>query len=203
MLTLGAMQHIRWVRGAASVMALLAFACSGGATSSSSSGSSGASGPPGSTAARCVGKPVEAYDVNDRESCVKQGSTWRDTARECEGTYFSVNCARVDSSTSPEETVRAACLDMPGCGYTEADGSITKPSGKCTGTKIPCKSLSDEDSCRSQSGCIFYSSTGCEPLNGYNYLDNVDCGGLNISQTVSFSVVRSACKRAKGCTWTD
>ena len=146
---------------------------------------------------------MEAYDVDDRESCVKQGSDWRDTDHSCRGTLFVVNCARADSTTGPEEVVRNACLDMPGCGYTETDGTITKPTGKCTGTKTPCKSLSDEASCRAQTGCFYYSSSGCEPLNGYNYLDNVDCANLNISQSVSFTVVRSACKRAKGCTWTD
>ena len=91
---------------------------------------------------------------------------------------------------------------MPGCGWTEADGTITKPTGRCEGTKTPCAAYSDSDSCRSQTGCSFLAGD-CENKSGSNYLDNADCGSLQIGNSVSFSVVRSACQRAKGCTWVD
>lgn len=95
------------------------------------------------------------------------------------------------------------CLDMPGCGFTEADGSITTPAGHCEGTKTPCSALSGKDGCNSQTGCFYFMSSGCEAQNGFDWLDNAGCSNLQISSTVSFSVVGSACQRAKGCAWIE
>lgn len=170
--------------------------CSASSSTVGSSGASGAGPAPGGGPARCVGKAVGAYRMRDRDSCTLQGSTWDNVNLECRGTTFPVSCDR--------PSAKAACLDVPGCGWTEDDGSVTKPSGQCEGTKTPCSSLSkDRDTCVSQTGCSYFSSTGCESKNGFSYLDNVDCGNLQISETVSFSVVRSACQRAKGCTWVE
>jgi hypothetical protein len=171
-------------------------------TGPAGSGSSPEGTPAGTTSARCVGRPVEAYKVRDSGSCSAQGSTWDNTNLECRGTSFVVNCARVEYAGRPEEAVRMACLDMPGCGFTEADGTVTKPSGRCEGTKIACSAFSQTD-CNSQPGCFYYSSEGCTVRNGKYYLDNSDCPSLQISDSVSFSVVKDACKRAKGCTWVE
>ena len=166
------------------------------------SGSSPEGTPAGSVSARCVGQPVEAYKVRDSSSCRAQGSEWDNTNLECRGTRFVVNCARAESSALPEAAVRTACLDMPGCGFTEADGTVTKPSGRCEGTKIACSKFSQAE-CNSQPGCFYYSSEGCTVRNGKYYLDNSDCPSLQISDSVSFSVVKDACQRAKGCTWVE
>lgn len=187
-------------------VAALVTACSSeGASSSgssppgSSSGSSGATPEVGS--ARCVGNAVDAYTLRDPESCRLQDSDWRQIDGKCRGTTFVASCARMDRYASPEELARKRCLDIPGCGFTESDGSITKPSGRCEGTKTPCGSLSDEASCRAQPGCSFSSSRGCEARNGIYYLDNADCPDLQISDSVSFSVVRGYCERVAGCRW--
>lgn len=140
--------------------------------------------------------------MGDSESCSLQGSTWRDNALECAGTSFTVNCARADSFSRPVEAKKIACLDMPGCGWTEDDGTVTKPTGRCEGTKTPCSALPQSE-CNSQPGCIYFSSSGCTVKNGRNYLDNMGCENLQIGNTVSFSVVRNACRRAKGCTWVE
>lgn len=101
-----------------------------------------------------------------------------------------MNCARGDQSFSslPDEAKKSACLDIIGCGWTEPDGSVTKPSGHCDGTKAKCSSFSTEDTCRKQPGCI---------------LNNVDWGSLNFGPTLSVSVARGQCKRTIGCTWTE
>ena len=140
--------------------------------------------------------------MRDRASCSAQGSDWNNTHLECRGTTFVVNCARVDSASRPEEAVRAACLDMPGCEFTETNGTLTKPTGRCEGTKTPCAKLPQSE-CTTQPGCFYYSSGGCTAKNGLYYLDNMDCSSLQIAKSVSFSVVKSACRRAKGCTWVD
>ncbi|MBK8213354.1 MAG: hypothetical protein IPK71_06330 [Myxococcales bacterium] len=182
--------------------ALLVSACTiTTVPSSGGEGDEGGEGPPSATAARCVGKPVEAYTMRDSASCANQGSTWSDTYLECRGTSFVVNCARADTSGRPEEAKKIMCLDMPGCGWTEPDGTVTKPSGRCEGTKTPCSAFSQTE-CRSQPGCTVESSS-CKARNGRYYLDNMGCENLQISNSVSFSVVRNACQRAKGCTWVE
>ena len=170
------------------------------ATGEPGSGGSGGSSPAGATAARCVGQPVEAYTIRDRDSCAAQGSTWDSSSLECRGTTFTVHCSRADESGLSPDGKRAMCLDMPGCGFTETDGSVTHPTGHCEGTKTPCSTL-DQATCVMQTGCIWYSSGGCSNLNGAQWLDNVGCAELQLSNTVSYSVVKSACERALGCAW--
>ncbi|MBS2014032.1 MAG: hypothetical protein JST00_14175 [Deltaproteobacteria bacterium] len=173
-------------------------------SSSSSSSSSASGGAPAAQggASRCVGKPVEAYTVDDATSCFLQGSTWDSRNLECRGTSFTVSCARVEGFERPEEAKKIACLDMPGCGWTESDGTVTKPSGRCEGTKTPCSAFT-EATCKSQVGCTVDTRSGCVAKNGSIYLENVGCENLQISNSVSFSVVRDACERAKGCTWVE
>lgn len=188
------------------VLAGVLAACSSTASGTGASGTTSASGAPGgSEESRCVGSPVEAYSVGDRETCRLQGSDWSDTTLSCDGTTFRVNCARGDESFSslPDEAKKSACLDIIGCGWTEPDGTVTKPSGRCDGTKTKCSSFATEETCRKQPGCIFYTSTKCSDLNSRQYLNNVDCGSLNFGPTLSVSVARSQCKRTIGCTWTD
>lgn len=157
-------------------------------------------GAPTGAAARCVGQAVEAYKVRDSASCLLQGSDWDSVNDECRGTVFSVHCSRADESGRSPDQIKSMCLDMPGCGWTENDGTVTHPTGHCEGTKIPCAGLA-EASCKEQSGCTYFSSSGCESTNGFTWLDNVDCSSLQIADDVSYSVVRSACQRAMGCTW--
>ncbi len=183
-------------------VALFVSACTVTTAPGGGTGEDGNGTPPTGSTARCVGKPVEAYTMRDRASCEAQGSDWGDTYLECRGTRSPVNCARTDGSSRPEEALRSACLDMPGCGFTEKDGTVTKPTGRCEGTKTPCSALQEAE-CNSQPGCFYYSTTKCTPRNGRYYLDNSDCANLQISNTVSFSVVRDACRRAKGCTWVE
>jgi hypothetical protein len=177
-------------------------ACSSGPEGAGGTSSSGGGTAPEATTARCVGKPVEAYTMRDSTSCSLQGAEWRRASLECGGTTFSVYCGRADTSSGPDEAKKSACLDMPGCGWTEDDGSITKPTGRCEGTKTACSAFSTSSECKAQPGCN-YLTGDCEKSNGFNYLDNSDCGSLQIGNSVSFSVVRSACERAKGCTWVD
>lgn len=188
----------------AGALAACSSTASGTGTSGTTSSASGA--PAGSEESRCVGTPVEAYSVGDRETCSLQGSDWVDTSLTCRGTTFRVNCARGDESFSslPDEAKKSACLDIIGCGWTEPDGTVTKPSGRCDGTKAKCSSFPTDEACRKQPGCIFYdSSGGCSDLNSRQYLNNVDCGSLNFGPRLSVSVARSQCKRTIGCTWTD
>jgi hypothetical protein len=159
------------------------------------------SGSSSSDSARCVGRPVEAYEMNDAESCLLQGAEWDDFYGDCRGTTFTVYCARAEEIDLPFDVQRQKCLDMPGCGWTEDDGSIRRPSGRCEGEKIPCHLLS-EDLCDSQPGCISLDA-GCEVLSSYTWLNNVGCENLQIADDVSYSVVRSACERAMGCSWVD
>ena len=144
--------------------------------------------------------------MRDRETCSLQGSDWNDFGLTCRGTTFRVSCARGDESfdSRPDEARKPACLDIIGCGWTEPDGTVTKPTGHCDGTKQKCSTFTADDTCRKQPGCLPGSSpTGCSDLNGKHYLDNVDCSSLNFSPTLSVSVARSQCKRTTGCTWTE
>lgn len=191
------------LRALASLVSLviLASACTITTGPTSTEGGEGVGPSPSEKTSRCVGKPVEAYTMRDSASCAKQGSTWSDTYLECRGTSFVVNCARADADSRPDEAKKIACLDMPGCGWTEPDGTVTKPSGRCEGSKTPCSAFSQTD-CRSQPGCTVESSS-CKVRNGRYYLDNMGCENLQISNSASFSVVRDACQRAKGCTWVE
>jgi hypothetical protein len=183
---------------------LAATGCSSTVTGTGTSGTSGTSGttPAGGAESRCVGKAIEAYKAGDRETCSRQGSDWNSTSLTCRGTTFVVNCARGDG-TGPDEAQKGECLDILGCSWTEPDGTIVAPSGHCDGTKQKCSTFATDETCRKQPGCIFYSSGGCEDLNGFSYLDNVDCSSLNFGGTLSVSVARSQCKRTLGCTWSE
>ena len=187
-------------------------ACSSATTGTGSGGTNGSSGasgtaPNGDAPSRCVGKAAEAYTARDRETCALQGSDyWDSTHLECRGTTFPVSCERGDQSFSsqPDAARKVECLDIIGCGWTEPDGTITKPSGHCAGTKQKCITFATDDACRKQPGCFFYPSNGgCVDFNGTIYLDNVDCSSLNFGPTLSVSVARSQCKRTIGCTWTE
>ena len=121
----------------------------------------------------------------------------------CRGTTFVVNCARGDG-TRPYDAQKAACLDILGCMWTEPDGTVVGPSGRCSGTKQKCSTFTTEETCRKQPGCTpRTSSPGCEDRNGFDYLDNVDCSSLNHGPTLSVSVARSHCENTLGCTWTE
>lgn len=174
-------------------MLAVLLACSGDGGGSSADDEGSAAGPPASSA-RCVGDAVPSTQMRDSESCAKQGAQWDGSSLECRATPFVPSCERGANEGD--------CLDMPGCGWTDDNGNVVHPSGSCTGDKIPCASLA-EATCASQPGCIYFTSTGCEDKNGYNYLDNVGCAELQVGDDVAFSVVRSACQRAQGCTWVD
>jgi hypothetical protein len=189
---MGTVRVFRW----AAALLLIAFT---GCEQAGPSAPGGAGAPQGPGAARCVGQAVEAYDANDSTSCILQGSDWDGVNHQCNGTVFTVHCSRADESGLPVEAAKSMCLDTPGCGWTESDGTVTHPSGRCEGTKIPCATL-DHATCEHQPGCIDYSS-GCENLNSFTWLNNVDCPYLQIADDVSYSVVRSACERAMGCKW--
>jgi hypothetical protein len=139
--------------------------------------------------------------MRDSDSCRLQGADWDSSTSECRGTPFQVHCSRADESGLAVPAKKAMCLDMPGCGWTEDDATISSPSGSCSGTKTPCGAL-DQTACSSQPGCNFLASQGgCVPKNGFSWLDNADCAGLQIASSVSYSVVKSACERALGCAW--
>lgn len=56
---------------------------------------------------------------------------------------------------------------------------------------------------RSQAASNDDAGGGCSTLTSKQYLNNVDCGNLNVGPRLSVSVARSQCKRTKGCTWTE
>lgn len=187
---------------AAAVVGVLVAACSSGSTTAPGTLRPANDSDPVAAESRCVGKPAESYRIRDPDSCRNQGSEWRYSGDgRCEA--YGTTCDRADRDVGPSTTegeIRERCLDMPGCGFVEGNGSVTKPTGRCEGTKKPCNAF-DEASCKTQVGCEYKQAGGCSSANGIYYLMNADCSYLQISDTVSYSVVKRACEAAIGCTW--
>lgn len=154
----------------------------------------GPGAPP--TGGTCVGVAVQAYELDDAESCRRQGGDWSSTYGECHGSGYG--CAgRLD---------RDACWALIGCEWEDADG-LRAPNpltaGRCEGTVPVCSRMAVEDECREERTCEWLGDD-CEDANSLHYVNNADCAGLTAwmqSQSLNPNVAHSACLRSYGCRW--
>ena len=183
-------------RRVASVMVVVMLA---GCSSSSSDGEVEAFEQETAASGLCIGTAIQAHEMNDSESCIRQGGRW-----DFDFGLDQFLCTGVGRSCDDRNEDSETCTYVFGCRW-QSDGTVTsnpRDGGRCEGTVPPCLSLSTEE-CRLARNCT-PDEDGCDQRVSTAYLNTTDCEGIQqaiVEETVHPEVAYDACLQRFGCRW--